>query len=258
MAIPADRHQRLDGARSRRRRRRSAHARLLRLGGARAACVTRTARLRGRRRSCRLPAPPPTATSRRSIRASPIARHSATGIRRFRSICAASARSTRTTGSSIGRRRRRSCRSRSGSSSGARVTAIGRRSASGRGRQDRWPRARDRFAARVCREHRSAGARASPFSDVRAEGLAASRGATDFGEYFTYFSFFLVGLGAAAGGAVLQARRRAARARGRPAARGRLHARPRVRRLFAGGRSAARGRRAAVIGVAGARRLRRG
>ena len=28
--------------------------------------------------------------------------------------------------------------------------------------------------------------------DVRAEGLAASRGATDFGEYFVYFSFFLV------------------------------------------------------------------
>jgi putative ABC transport system permease protein len=28
--------------------------------------------------------------------------------------------------------------------------------------------------------------------DVRASGLAASRGATDFGEYFTYFSFFLV------------------------------------------------------------------
>src|SRR4051812_37864706 len=28
--------------------------------------------------------------------------------------------------------------------------------------------------------------------DVRTEGLAASRGATDFGEYFTYFSFFLV------------------------------------------------------------------
>jgi ABC-type lipoprotein release transport system permease subunit len=28
--------------------------------------------------------------------------------------------------------------------------------------------------------------------DVRAEGLAASSGATDFGEYFTYFSFFLV------------------------------------------------------------------
>lgn len=29
-------------------------------------------------------------------------------------------------------------------------------------------------------------------SPVRAEGLAASRGATDFGEYFLYFSFFLV------------------------------------------------------------------
>jgi ABC-type lipoprotein release transport system permease subunit len=28
--------------------------------------------------------------------------------------------------------------------------------------------------------------------DVRADGLGASRGATDFGEYFTYFSFFLV------------------------------------------------------------------
>src|SRR3989454_4228837 len=28
--------------------------------------------------------------------------------------------------------------------------------------------------------------------DVRADGLAASRGATDFGEYFAYFSFFLV------------------------------------------------------------------
>ena len=28
--------------------------------------------------------------------------------------------------------------------------------------------------------------------DVRAEGLSASRGATDFGEYFIYFSFFLV------------------------------------------------------------------
>ncbi len=28
--------------------------------------------------------------------------------------------------------------------------------------------------------------------NVRSEGLAASRGATDFGEYFTYFSFFLV------------------------------------------------------------------
>ena len=28
--------------------------------------------------------------------------------------------------------------------------------------------------------------------DVREDGLQASRGTTDFGEYFTYFSFFLV------------------------------------------------------------------
>ena len=41
-------------------------------------------------------------------------------------------------------------------------------------------------------------AKVSPFEmgfallPVRAQGLAASRGATDFGEYFTYFSFFLV------------------------------------------------------------------
>src|SRR5205823_9123181 len=29
-------------------------------------------------------------------------------------------------------------------------------------------------------------------ADVRAQGVTASHGATDFGEYFTYFSFFLV------------------------------------------------------------------
>src|SRR5207237_1350181 len=51
--------------------------------------------------------------------------------------------------------------------------------------------ARDRVAEALRR-------RLDPFSggmlarDVRTEGLAASRGATDFGEYFTYFSFFLV------------------------------------------------------------------
>ena len=31
-----------------------------------------------------------------------------------------------------------------------------------------------------------------PVYDVRAQSLAASAGATDFGEYFTYFSTFLV------------------------------------------------------------------
>jgi ABC-type lipoprotein release transport system permease subunit len=45
---------------------------------------------------------------------------------------------------------------------------------------------------------RSLGARVDPLSTgftvypVKAEGLLASRGATDFGEYFVYFSFFLV------------------------------------------------------------------
>ncbi len=51
--------------------------------------------------------------------------------------------------------------------------------------------ARDRYVT-------SLRAKVDPFAmglavrDVRADGLAASRGATDFGEYFTYFSFFLV------------------------------------------------------------------
>ena len=53
------------------------------------------------------------------------------------------------------------------------------------------PEARDLYAERL---H----ARIDPLAmglsvhDVRADGLAASRGATDFGAYFTYFSFFLV------------------------------------------------------------------
>ncbi len=36
------------------------------------------------------------------------------------------------------------------------------------------------------------GAAGFSVSDVRARGLAASRGSTDFGEYFVYFSFFLI------------------------------------------------------------------
>src|SRR5688572_8301971 len=58
-------------------------------------------------------------------------------------------------------------------------------------RIDPVPEARERYAERL---------RASidplmmglVVRDVRAEGLAASRGATDFGAYFVYFSFFLV------------------------------------------------------------------
>ena len=51
--------------------------------------------------------------------------------------------------------------------------------------------ARDRYAARL-REALDPMALGLTARDVRAEGLAASRGATDFGEYFTYFSMFLV------------------------------------------------------------------
>jgi putative ABC transport system permease protein len=51
--------------------------------------------------------------------------------------------------------------------------------------------ARARLAARL-REAIDPMALGVLVRDVRGEGLAASRGATDFGAYFTYFSFFLV------------------------------------------------------------------
>jgi ABC-type lipoprotein release transport system permease subunit len=51
--------------------------------------------------------------------------------------------------------------------------------------------ARDRYA-RALRSRVDPIAMGLAVRDVRADGLAASRGATDFGEYFTYFSFFLV------------------------------------------------------------------
>jgi ABC-type lipoprotein release transport system permease subunit len=51
--------------------------------------------------------------------------------------------------------------------------------------------ARDRYAVRL-RDAIDPLAFGLSVRDVRAEGLGASRGATDFGEYFTYFSFFLV------------------------------------------------------------------
>jgi putative ABC transport system permease protein len=50
---------------------------------------------------------------------------------------------------------------------------------------------RDRFAAAL-RAEVDPLALGLALRDVRGGGLAASRGATDFGEYFTYFSFFLV------------------------------------------------------------------
>ena len=51
--------------------------------------------------------------------------------------------------------------------------------------------ARDRFAAAL-RGALDPVALGLSVRDARSEGLAASRGATDFGEYFAYFSFFLV------------------------------------------------------------------
>jgi ABC-type lipoprotein release transport system permease subunit len=51
--------------------------------------------------------------------------------------------------------------------------------------------ARDRFEAAL-RSALDPIAMGLMVRDVRADGLAASRGATDFGEYFSYFSFFLV------------------------------------------------------------------
>jgi hypothetical protein len=59
---------------------------------------------------------------------------------------------------------------------------------SGASAADAW---RNRYAARL-RETIDPLALGLAVRDVRGEGLAASRGATDFGEYFTYFSFFLV------------------------------------------------------------------
>ncbi len=53
------------------------------------------------------------------------------------------------------------------------------------------PEARDQFAAAL-RTRLDPVAAGLAVRAVREEGLAASRGATDFGEYFTYFSFFLV------------------------------------------------------------------
>ena len=85
------------------------------------------------------------------------------------------------------------------------LSAIAPRSASRPPRGEPVSAARDRMAAAL-RAAIDPLAIGLSVRDVRGEGLAASRGATDFGEYFTYFSFFLVVVGAAAGRAVLQAR----------------------------------------------------
>ena len=120
-----------------------------------------------------------------------------------------------------------------------------------RGRRSLVGRRATRYAGAAAQRPRSAGVGLS-VQNVRAEGLAASRGATDFGEYFAYFSFFLVVSALHAGGAVLPARRRAARARGRAAARRRLHARRAVRRSVRRRRPCAGTRRQSSSALAGA------
>ena len=152
-------------------------------------------------------------------------RHLATGIRRFRSISAGCGRPTKRTGSSTGRRRRPSSRSRTGSSSGVRVSAIGRRCASGRGRQVRWPPSAI-ASRRESSRGRSAGVR------LRHPGRAVDRTRRvqrldRFRRVLHLLQLLSRRLGGAAGGAVLQAQRRAARARSRPAAGGWLRAGPR-------------------------------
>jgi hypothetical protein len=73
-------------------------------------------------------------------------------------------------------------RSRYGDRSSIRVTAPADRSLA---------ETRDRYAVRL-RALLDPLAAGMSVQDVRTDGLAASRGSTDFGEYFTYFSFFLV------------------------------------------------------------------
>ena len=162
------------------------------------------------------------------------------------------ARSTRTTGTDTARRRRRSSRSRSGSGCGARATAtVTSIRVSPTARRRRSRDARDRFADAAARRHRSAGGRLRRCATCAADGLAASRGATDFGEYFTYFSFFLVVSALLLAGALLQARRRAARARGRPAARRRV-TRPRASAACSAAEGVVLAAIGSLIGIAGA------
>ncbi len=170
--------------------RRPRDARLLRLGGAGPAGDAL------RRTSGRRPVVPIDAGDRDlapvypGITDSPIAR--ATGIRRFPWTCGASAPSTKSTGSSTARRRRRSCRSRPGSGCGDRATVSSHPSGC------RWPRTSPR-------RRRASGSRTALRSGPRSNRLRASRRAAcgprrsppraarpTSAQYFVYFSFFLV------------------------------------------------------------------
>ena len=142
-------------------------------------------------RSFRSPASRPIVASRPSIRASPRPRASRTGIRRFRWTSRASGRRTSSTGATIARRRRPFSPTSGRVISGRRVTATSPDFASMAGSAGRGGAAgdalREKLRQRVAPE--SQGVTVTP---ARALALQASVGATDFGEYFTYFSFFIV------------------------------------------------------------------
>jgi hypothetical protein len=186
-ADPAHRPERLGGRRAAGAGRRPAHARVLRLGGAGTARDAIHAVPRGRRRAARRRRR--IATWRRRIRASATRRRSTTGIRRSRSTCGASAGGRGlleraphdAEGVHPARDRTALWRSRYGALTSIRVP---RR----RGSRSTPPGTRSRAAA----GDRSARARPRRARCARPTASSASRGATDFGEYFVYFSFFLV------------------------------------------------------------------
>ena len=114
-----------------------------------------------------------------------------TGIRPFQWTCLVSGPRTRRTGSNIERHRRRSSSSNAAASCGRPDTARRRRSGSMCTPVPTTAAAASRLrnAMRPALQPRDAGL---TMSAARRDALAASTGATDFGAYFTYFSFFIV------------------------------------------------------------------
>ena len=187
----ANRAQRVGGARTRGDRGRSAVARLLRLGRPGPPRSRGTADFTWRR-SCRSPAQRPIATSRRSIRASPRPTTLRDWDPPFPIDLAASGPWTRSTGSDY--------RTTPKAFVPLEVGQALWRSRYGSAHVDPPQAAGEHVGSREARGSLSGDLRAMLDPSRRAsrsatcgrEGLAASRGATDFGEYFTYFSFFLV------------------------------------------------------------------
>ena len=246
------RAERLGRPRAGREGRRPRDRRLLRLGRGRPAGDARGL-LPRRGGGARWRGPRPIATSRPSTPASPTRSTCRTGTRRSRSTSRACARRTRRTGPIIAPRPRRSCHSRTGRHSGAIAWALPRRSACGRRPAARSMRRGPRSRGRCCPAsiRRRPGWCSRPVRDAGARGRAG-RGR---------LRRILPGLqrvpdrgGAAAGRALLPAGRRAALARDRPAARGRLAGGARPAPADAGGARPVHAGR--LAGDAGRRRVR--